>query len=707
MVSVTAFYESGYTPHNIPALGGNGIPSDIERRQFSALDIVQVLFLSEIAIKATEADIAGIDFLFLEDDSGALFSGPVYYFVNPTYTMTSRDVAVLSVTMSGFLTISANGDTVEILDGMVMRDSTIPFETVMEDDMLFYRDAPQREIHAAFGAYAAAVPGAGGQNYYDPADADYKPITGGTAPARKAWGGSKVFDNIYVSNYDDSLTQSEIDAATGPVEIDKQGDKYIYTPNFNAAPLMIGKLKISPPLLVMDDGRYAGSEAGYTYPACTFYGDGSNILNTARILYSLGIANPISISYQLPRGFATITGSGVISKIVGTALSYTISAESTRLIDPGALAGGRRLIKQVYDNIANSLVKFVLTAVGTGQQSNITRRYMANPDKVIIDMAVDPGPDGAPYYKLRDKQKVISSGMQIGPNTWDEGPNYQYQTMNGAIKGSGWRPCPLVFANLGYKARESEYNARYALTQTSSANQLNQAEAQAQSANMRGYVNAGLSFGGATYSAQGANSASGHRSESYGETGGANISYGDRTGQSYSSGGSISLNPIALISGTTNAIWQNVDSHRNLNYQAAQLLNSAIAERDMFRRQNATNVYATQFAFTDGQMEMLGNGVLLEIIFPTSDDAKNAIKIVQRYGFPTNRPAENGDFIILDDADYRYIQTSGLQLAPSKFNQRKYPAMMYRLAEAELDGGIRLWRVKPNTDSYDKMYTEA
>ena len=88
--------------------------------------------------------------------------------------------------------------------------------------------------------------------------------------------------------------------------------------------------------------------------------------------------------------------------------------------------------------------------------------------------------------------------------------------------------------------------------------------------------------------------------------------------------------------------------------------------------------------------------------FPVYEDVVNFIHIMQRYGLPAYHPLTGVDFLDAYDNGYCFLQTKGCRM--SQPANSKWPSRYYDLAAAELDGGKRLWTVKPDVALYDKKF---
>lgn len=112
MWNVKLFYETGFNAVNIP--DSPALLNTMQSQTFPALDILQGEHLSSVSIKATRAQVKKADYMSLSDGTDT------FYYIVESFTMTSTDVATLSLAMDYFTTNGGVAGTT-FLDGMIER----------------------------------------------------------------------------------------------------------------------------------------------------------------------------------------------------------------------------------------------------------------------------------------------------------------------------------------------------------------------------------------------------------------------------------------------------------------------------------------------------------------------------------------------------------------------------------------------------------
>lgn len=144
MFTATGYYDTGFDIINVPDTQSLLRNCARTYQTFPALDILNKRFLSSIKIKINpalgEKDLDGLDYIELKEDGDQ--SGIFYYVTS--YSLTSRDVAVLNVVQDSFLTA---GGTQGVNGAIVVKRSHIAkaddyFGAYCEDDELLCPNEP-------------------------------------------------------------------------------------------------------------------------------------------------------------------------------------------------------------------------------------------------------------------------------------------------------------------------------------------------------------------------------------------------------------------------------------------------------------------------------------------------------------------------------------------------------------------------------------
>lgn len=112
MWNVRLYYETGFNAVNIP--DSPALLETMSHADFPALDILQGEHLASVNVKATRKQVKNADYMRLTDGTDT------FYYIVQSFTMTSTDVATLSLAMDYFTTHGGVGQTV-FLDGMIER----------------------------------------------------------------------------------------------------------------------------------------------------------------------------------------------------------------------------------------------------------------------------------------------------------------------------------------------------------------------------------------------------------------------------------------------------------------------------------------------------------------------------------------------------------------------------------------------------------
>lgn len=112
MWNVRLYYETGFNAVNIP--DSPALLETMSHADFPALDILQGEHLASVNIKATRQQVKNADYMRLTDGTDT------FYYIVQSFTMTSTDVATLSLAMDYFTTHGGVAG-LKFLDGVVER----------------------------------------------------------------------------------------------------------------------------------------------------------------------------------------------------------------------------------------------------------------------------------------------------------------------------------------------------------------------------------------------------------------------------------------------------------------------------------------------------------------------------------------------------------------------------------------------------------
>lgn len=112
MWNVRLYYETGFNAVNIP--DSPALLETMSHADFPALDILQGEHLASVNVKATRQQVKKADYMRLTDGTDT------FYYIVQSFTMTSTDVATLSLAMDYF-TMHGGVTGLKFLDGMIER----------------------------------------------------------------------------------------------------------------------------------------------------------------------------------------------------------------------------------------------------------------------------------------------------------------------------------------------------------------------------------------------------------------------------------------------------------------------------------------------------------------------------------------------------------------------------------------------------------
>lgn len=678
MITAYGYYKTGFDGVNRPfneaaleeAAGYDAIrrPSNL-----GAMDIVGIYDLTTIKIKAqnphgTDLEtVRWLDYIKLIDEGSGAYA---FYQVPGTHTKSSYDVFNITVVMDEWLTY-VNPIGIEYLNGghidrilkpiggQIVR-TTNPQLT--DDDVDKYNLMDELPQNQRLNRLYQSLFSRNESKNYD------ETVTYDLYLHGSKWTGDSYAYNLYVSNYSSEIDQTNLQAVTSPVKITKEGENlYTYSSNYNTTAYTIGKpadgdtyIGAGPPFSLAPGVQ---SQPGYIYPGAAIYDD--KMLETARTLYNFGIANPITEAYVLSDGFCKLSKTGNrYSSVAGEYGTATYNLKIPNLVAP--VTDYAPIIGRV---IINSTVKIKLTAYGSGQSEELPWPELygsqQGEDKIYVRIWVDPSPDGAPYYKLVNKQEFDSYSKVIG-----------LDTLNGAVRGATWQRCPVTYA--GYN-KQTALNVQSIRQTMAAAEDIKQTQTDA-------YVterNLGKLYGSSLISAAGE---------------GVNTAL-------KSSGNMINVDASSMMNQAIEfgANKYDIDTQVNLNNMNKVWRNySKAAEQAEFATTHAAVDVKLDFAITDSLQPIIGNGALLEIKYPQQEDVTNMIRYLQRYGVPISKTITSSEDIfggIEGDWDYIYIQTSGIQ-----FDKTYCPSMAAMALADTFNRGVRFWNKHPDSTLYDKMF---
>lgn len=707
MVTATFFYNTGFNAINIPDSPDTLEKAASSKKDMPVMDIIQLYNINNIKVKASESDLINLDYIKLSSGDNI-----AYYKYADTYTMTSGDVAELSIYMDGLLT--AGGLTaLNPLSGRIVRissgDELLTAKEIerysISDGLLKPSYTPRKNVYSMFGSNA--MMGGASVTYRDSNNQSFN------------WFADKSKQyKFYGSPYKNTIDSSALKDASDPIKITKNSEdtEYTFSTNWQNNAYNLGSAATASTQYQWF-GATGGPGVTAIWPGITYYIDGASVndafdgkkmLETARVLYAYGVADAITDTYTIPGPYVDIdysytNASGYELWVRGKYVYATIDKTISEIIST-KLKSYNTLITKL---IENSGVTIKLHAIGTGQTAEASPSDLAKyndadfDDHVRVYCITDPSPSGAPYYRLDTEQNVTSATDRAAE-------------LIGAVRGATWQKVPLTFSNFSAASSANALAVRQAYAQKSlqidsewSDRMFEHQLAQQWTRNITSTISMGVNAAASILPGM-----------QLGER-----TYTDNFGNTqanWSAGNGMSSGQATGILGrlTENAI---AEENVKLNYANQQVgfLQRELAqsqELSAYAASHPAKTINTSFAVTDGSLMMTGNGAMIELNMPAEEDVTKYITIIQMYGIPLDLPlAPYADdthkalgtinkYTKLDaNKHYCYIQTAGLSLGPAG-SGKPVPVTVLANAADMLNGGVRIWNKKPNISEYKTRY---
>lgn len=380
MWNVRLYYETGFNAVNIPDTPA--LLDTMTYHDFPALDILQGEHLSSVNIKATRAQVKKADYMRLTDGTDT------FYYIVENFTMTSTDVAVLSIVMDYFTT--HGGVTgLTFLDGVVERHHVASADDVYgaytEDDPML---VPSKEL-------------------------DFDEVSLFT---------DMTADTTQTSHtiLETTLDLKAIATNANAVNYTTQGGDSVTVPLVNAT------TKVTA-VEVNVDANQSGMTKQFITPK-TVYCDADNVdvISAVGRARSLGVEDGILNSYVIPDAAVVDYAQSIDADGNVSVLHGAHEFEDTQLDFEYAQVKNKRVLY-------GSLNSFMLVSPANGNSVTFKpediaytsgAQMMTSPR---VCMNTDPRPDGRPYFRF-EYYKRDSNDFFLN-----------------ALRGMEWANAPLVF----------------------------------------------------------------------------------------------------------------------------------------------------------------------------------------------------------------------------------------------------------------------
>lgn len=449
MYNATIFCNTGFNAVNIP---DSPATLNLAQAQYTvpALDIYQARELSQFVVRANYGVVKNADYLYLVNSED---STDFAYYSIQNVTMTSKDTAVLDVTMDYILT-AGGVSNLTFLDGMCERH-----HVAVADD--------------AFGTYDEADP------YLTPAE--MLQIETETPDFADGSGTGPV--TILESTVDLFSMYNAIQANTASgIDYSSQSQNVVTVPSVYPASAFT-QAKMEKDTSQNTYNTNLPHVVMYTASG-VFIGQNTNwIPNALAYVRSLGVESCIIAQYSIPlfmmgnSSFRNTTGSsgnGEIEYIQGACKAVALS--------------GLPFEHSYAHNVQNKRLfygdncKYNIVSIASGNEASFLPEeiYASGNTSPTIQMRVDPRPDGCPYFRFDVyKGEAVSSD----PDSF----------FINAVKGLTWQNVPLVFQGAsGSLMNQYKFNAQQAALQEGA----NYGYQSAQLGNQQANMNATLGMAG-------------------------------------------------------------------------------------------------------------------------------------------------------------------------------------------------------------------
>jgi len=644
MYNVTLFLNTGFNAVNIPdsAATLNRTPTQYT---VPALDIYQARELFQFVVRANYATVKNADYLYLvNSDDNTDFA---YYSIQ-NVTMTSKDTAVLNVTMDYILT-AGGVDSLEFLDGICERHHVAVADDVFgafDEDDPYISPAQQMLIESE-------IP-----NFMGPQDSK-TPITiiESTVDLYKMY-----------KQYADNQNLEAIDYTSA--------DNVVTVPTVYPSK---GTNKTSYTKVTMGYGTQSTDEYNTQLPNASIYIDRFDLFDipdqlpvvqdnwlpdALSYVRSLGIESCIIAQYSVPQFMLT----GTVNEPESNALVRTYAGLINELHGRFNHVQSGLPFEHVYTHqVQNKRLfygkncEYNIVSVASGNSAKFLPEDIkenVSATAPMIAMRVDPRPDGAPYFRFE-----YFKGDNINEDMF----------FINAVKGLTWQNVPLVFQGAsGSLLNQYKFNAQQATLYENSNYDYMSGQLGNQQANMQGTLNmmSGVLSG----------IASGLTRDVGGMLGGAAV--GGMLG------GAADAASAAINLEFTNAQYELTKQHQNNSYfiQRNSELQSLLI-------QNRVVAPSVNFPISESIRDFIGNTCLVYRTYYTENDVARLDKILTMYGYRHTVPITNA--LLTNRSKFNYIQARGVSIG-----NKNLPKWIRDGIATQFAAGTRIWHQLPDTSAY-------
>lgn len=517
MYKAIGYFNTGFDIINIPSSPALLRSSATQTVEYPIFDILQARFLSSVKIKLVNANqftnsewaLKGLDYIEIVEDGASTNLGSTFYYVS-SYTLTSKDVAVLNIVQDSLLTAGALTNN-NVMGKVFFKRSTVgkdsdKFGAFDMDDELLCPNEPLQLVHS-------------GQVTGDPtANVKYNAPNScshcGLAGMFFNFPNSNGYEGAQYRSYEHNIIQSAIGLTQNGVaflnmdNFDQyhEGSTYLtdaeggyieiahskYPKPYNARQVDVFMMNMIKAKGNLDDvqSQYNTNPAyrqfhytGLEYEDMNRTSSGSSVREALNVIRSLGLEGAILASYSLPEGAGGITdygGANTNQKLVGKSYIFStngwwVPGSSGHFTGETSQSNPTRMMYQSeaydYDYLSSDLYgsgnpahnmrilygkfrKYVMCSPATGSvlealpEELTALRWAYNSSTV--------GKHGAPYICCftdpRPTGRPYYNFLRFGLAQLNETSLNLYE---GAIAGGQWAEVPIVFTGMA-----GEFQAR-------------------------------------------------------------------------------------------------------------------------------------------------------------------------------------------------------------------------------------------------------
>lgn len=655
MYNATLYFNSGFNAVNIP-----DSPATLARataKTYPALDIYQARELSSFIIRATYSDIRDADYLYLVNaDDQTDFA---YYSIQGI-AMTSKDTAVLSVAMDYILT-AGGASALTFTDGLVERHHVAK----ADDD---------------FGAYDENDP------YMAPAemlniDVDIPDFKDGET-------GELIFLQSTV-DLRETYRMREGFIQFNAVDFVTPRQTTAEDPNFVTVPVVEpGNLGCTVQMLTPSNPfetkvPYVNM---YVANATDLWNNAEAEWITLALPYirSLGVEGCILAQYAIPKYMVDPNSVAAIyldpddpnHAALNVGLLDTLKGRNLRVTcnlpffkDYQTEYGYTVQNNRIYYGESS---KYTITSLASGNSADFLPEEIYYGTDPVVEMRVDPRPDGCPYFRFEHYRGIPSYGTD---------DNLKQFFIN-CVKGLPWQNVPLLYQGAS-GSFFNRYNYAATMTKAGLGHDYGSEVAGVQQTydNYRNAIGAVEDIANAIGSTTTATA----------------VSMIDGAISSKDSSTISSNNPIGALMSLGKRAMNFLEGNQTTDlYQ-----DNATAEYYLTRNKELTNLMranrviapSIQFPMAEGIRDFVGNDVLVYRTYFRENDVKRIDKILNMYGYKHTVPMDTA--YLTNRSKFNYIQVRGVSIG-----NKNIPKWLRDGIAAQFSVGTRIWHQLPDIAAY-------